>query len=99
MSARVKMKYGKYGSILSCLGGRVYQYITGDDTAGCFVHCPQRALEPDLTEFLGQKDLVPGVQNDGSYPLGEVVFPHLADKFRFPFLVFYPSRWVHAINF
>ena len=26
-----------------------------DDTAGCFVHGPQGALEPDLTMFLGTK--------------------------------------------
>jgi len=51
-----------------------------DDTAGCFVQRPQRALEPDLAEFLGHKDLRPGVQNDGGYLLGEVVFPHLAGE-------------------
>ena len=55
-------------------------FLLCDDTAGCFVHCPQRTLEPRLTEFLGQKDLVPGVQNDGSYLLGEVVFPYLAGE-------------------
>jgi len=55
-------------------------FLLCDDTAGCFVHCPQRTLEPRLTEFLGQKDLVPGVQNNRSDFLGKVVFPHLAGE-------------------
>ena len=30
--------------------------------------------------FFGHKDLGPGIQNDGGYPLGEVVFTHLAGE-------------------
>ena len=71
-------------------------------TAGCFVHCPQGTLESYLAEFLGYKDLGPGVQNDGRYLLGEVVSPILLVRYAADFLetcfriLLNPPRWLGA---